>query len=425
MFRFQEPITNLPFGHRSISVLSKIFEVHELNTTIAVTDILRDNSVESITASAALYSMFFFYTDQLEETIDKFKQTENLVEYTSANVKALLANPATIFVNEKHSVLWVLQSPKNLLDSDTEQDPNRNIIVGLLPFFFSSLKKRLNKTELEAFKALVNNRYDLLAASLQKVKKLKKYKDYEYNKISTSLKDLTFKHKLARLENRKKECEEEVNLAASRLFEADRILRETTKELLFAKHTTPEQDDTVELLLKHKHLDTIEVKNRYLRMSFIVPLTNWDTEAIELVHRNNSNVLYKTFLDKIFIQEDAKYVLKAPMSIELTTFVYALRYAPDDPNTYGINPHVFSYNCLGSHRSEIERASRNHDLLVLIEAILNVYKNFNIADGAVSDSFASTIQRQYDTNTPCIEKNNKLIGLKDYIDSFRKEDQDV
>ena len=307
-------------------------------------------------------------------------------------------------LEETHeSTLYVHKTSKQLVIVtdifDTNQASQFYLAYGLIPVIFKDVNDKLNETELEFFKTLVNRSQVKRIANVTALENFDKI----VGLIKTKYKDIVQQTKLklivtsivesnirrARNSVTKTIAESETAL---KKYEELRVQYYKAQDLL--NNLTNRQEETmteITTAISMKEIYDVEVNNNYLVLYIKAALQYINTEEAELVINNMSDCFAKTFLTDIFL--DQKYKLMV-----LSKFIYPFDGGSADLVTVTtpsnmeqadaiINPHIFFYNCLGDYVAELKNARAKQDLLIFSNLAIASTKSLNFRDGAVINRF--------------------------------------
>ena len=358
-------------------------------------------------------------------------------------------------LEETHeSTLYVHKTSKQLVIVtdifDTNQASQFYLAYGLIPVIFKDVNDKLNETELEFFKTLVNRSQVKRIANVTALENFDKI----VGLIKTKYKDIVQQTKLklivtsivesnirrARNSVTKTIAESETAL---KKYEELRVQYYKAQDLL--NNLTNRQEETmteITTAISMKEIYNVEVNNNYLVLYIKAALQYINTEEAELVINNMSDCFAKTFLTDIFL--DQKYKLMV-----LSKFIYPFDGGSADLVTVTtpsnmeqadaiINPHIFFYNCLGDYVAELKNARAKQDLLIFSNLAIASTKSLNFRDGAVINRFrdwlnnlADDSQYGYDAerirNAKClIDAEGNAHSIKEiYLDAPSTEAQPI
>lgn len=307
-------------------------------------------------------------------------------------------------LEETHeSTLYVHKTSKQLVVVtdvfDTNQASQFYLAYGLIPVIFKDVNDKLNETELEFFKTLVNRSQVKRIANVTALENFDKI----VNLIKTKYKDVVQQTKLKLIvtsivENNIRKARNSVTktIAESEMalkkYEELRVQYYKAQDLL--NNLTNRQEETmteITTAISMKEIYNVEVNNNYLVLYIKAALQYIDTEEAEIIINNMPDCFAKTFFKDIFL--DQKYKLMV-----LSKFIYPFDGGSADLVTVTtpsnmeqanaiINPHIFFYNCLGDYVAELKNARAKQDLLIFNNLAIASTKSLNFRDGAVINRF--------------------------------------
>ena len=358
-------------------------------------------------------------------------------------------------LEETHeSTLYVHKTSKQLVVVtdvfDTNQASQFYLAYGLIPVIFKDVNDKLNETELEFFKTLVNRSQVKRIANVTALENFNKI----VGLIKTKYKDVIQQTKLkfvvtsivesnirkARNSVTKTIAESEMAL---KKYEELRVQYYKAQDLL--NNLTNRQEETmteITTAISMKEIYNVEVNNNYIVLYIKAALQYINTEEAELVIDNMPDCFAKTFFKDIFL--DQKYKLMV-----LSKFIYPFDGGSADLVTVTtpsnmeqadaiINPHIFFYNCLGDYVAELKNARAKQDLLIFSNLAIASTKSLNFRDGAVINRFrdwlnnlADDSQYGYDAerirNAKClIDAEGNAHSIKEiYLNGSSTEAQSI
>lgn len=352
------------------------------------------------------------------------------------------------------STLYVHKTSKQLVVVtdvfDINQASQFYLAYGLIPVIFKDVNDKLNETELEFFKTLVNRSQVKRIANVTALENFDKI----IGLIKTKYKDVVQQTKLKLIvtsivENNIKKARNSVTktIAESEMalkkYEELRVQYYKAQDLL--NNLTNRQEETmteITTAISMKEIYNVEVNNNYLVIYIKAALQYIDTEEAEIIINNMPDCFAKIFFKDIFL--DQKYKLMV-----LSKFIYPFDGGSADLVTVTtpsnmeqadaiINPHIFFYNCLGDYVAELKNARAKQDLLIFNNLAIASTKSLNFRDGAVINRFrdwlnnlADNSQYGYDTerirNAKClIDAEGNAHSIKEiYLNGSSTEAQSI
>lgn len=330
----------------------------------------------------------------------------------------------------------------NLISGSNFSSPEAHILLAMLPVFFIELKKLLSQEELELFRVLAEpfnlnstaakNRLRAVYGTPQYLERIQLF---EQKRILESFKS----RRLIRIDNRLSNIKDTIARVVSDLNSYEAQLQELNLEKQFVTYQAEEADEHLMYVLKHPYVKNYSmIDSTVLVLTTRTPLSMWDPEHATIFRRNlhcmvteNTQEKYykyiECFFDKILIAQEATYYMQGKIFINLEDLDSRYRNREDVNNNKhiqlmldlqaGYNPHIEHYGCLGTHQVEINKAKQSKNIVMLLEALLNPLKNWNLTDGAVmSNAMRHMFPILIDNNIKCIEYDNQMYSLTEFYD---------
>ena len=339
----------------------------------------------------------------------------------------------------------------NPISGSKFSSPEEHIYLALLPVLAPTLKEKLSKEELELFRILAEP-YNLnsLAAKnrLKAVYSAPMYADVvreeQYKVIREQFKHNAVSSIEASIEDAKRRIE---NFVAELKHHEER-LQDLNKYLFYTKYRVSEVDEQLDYIFNHPYIKNIECQYSTLVLTTRIPLSMWDPEVAETIKGNLSNIFNNSgveerhqkyirfFFDKVLLEQVATYWTQGLIHIDTNSYQWSYRNRDNvNGNAFvnlmeqlqaGYNPHIEHYNCQGTHKVEINRAATSRDLVAMIEALFNPYKNWNLTDGAVlSRGMDSLFPTLLDRNIKCLEYQNEMYSIIELYDLLNSPEEEV
>lgn len=200
--------------------------------------------------------------------------------------------------------------------------------------------------------------------------------------------------------------------------------------------------DNAKYLANHPYLLKVikapRGNNSSLRFEVRVPFSQFDPDIYAAVItnylRNNigdpqTKSDMRLLLDSLIVDQKGKLFFFSSFDIDPVNKLFAFNSLSGSVNQKLLQvnaikqPHTgYNFSCVGSYNVQIQKALDNNDLVGTFESLLGACKNWNIADSTVSNSFIGNIQStDYFGNIKCIEYDNQLYTMKEYINKIKEE----
>lgn len=330
----------------------------------------------------------------------------------------------------------------DLISGSNFISPEAHILLAMLPVFFIELKELLSQEELELFRVLAEPFNLNSTAAKNRLRAvygtppyLERLQLFEQKRILESFKT----RRLTRIDNRLSSIKDTIAHAVSTLNEYETQLQELNLEKQFITYQDEEADEHIMYVLKHPYVKNYSIKDSIvLVLTTRTPLSMWDPEHATILRRNlhrmvtaNTQEKYykyiECFFDKILIAQEATYYMQGKVFINLEDLDSGYRNRENVHNNEhihlmldfqaGYNPHIEHYGCLGTHKVEINKAKQSKNIVLLLEALLNPLKNWNLTDGAVmSYAMHDMFPILINNNIKCIEYDNQMYSLTEFYD---------
>ena len=228
--------------------------------------------------------------------------------------------------------------------------------------------------------------------------------------------------------------------ATRNLIGYERDLNNKYREyLLRQKNFNPEE--ITEYFKEHPYITKMWEANNNLVISFVVPLSLWDPELLEMSKQTIKEQnqlrgidLYKV-LEELLINNRGTIRIIGRVKINLSNLNYsfdniALRDSMLETlktKLFAIpNPHIQGYSCTGSYAQGINKAQQSGDIIGLLESLMAPYKNWNIADGVVLGYFIRDVLRTaHQQDIPFIDYENEIYTIKKYYETFIVKEEET
>lgn len=323
--------------------------------------------------------------------------------------------------------------------------PEAHITLALLPVLSPEIQSMLTPEELDLFKILAEPyKVNSLALKnkLKAVFSLNMYQKY-MNEVNVRKIALAFKKlKLSNITNNINALVRDIDSKTRDLRILEERLTQYQIEQFYFENVNNNIDIQLDYILNHPYIHSVNMRDDViLQLGVRVPLMHWDTEQAEIllenIHKQNmssdAEKYTKSFIKHVLVDQDAVYHMAGEMYIAPDSFRYNFRSHSISDEMHeqcrklkaGYNPHIEFYECTGTHRNEIQKAANQRDLVLMVETMLNPYKNWNLADGAV---YSSAIERMFPhmivEEYPCIEYNGEMLTIKELYERTEGENNE-
>ena len=335
----------------------------------------------------------------------------------------------------------------NLISGSSFSSPEAHILLAMLPVFFTELKELLSQEELELFRVLAEPfNLNTLAAKnrLRAVYNTSIYLD-RVKKIEQERIITTFKQRrVSNINNRIDSLQQSIMRVVRDLDSYEVQLNELNMEKQLITYQVEGADTQLLYVLEHPYVFNFNlVSNNVIKLMVRVPLTLWDPEhasmfrknLTRIVHENTNKSYYKyieCFFDKVLIDQVATYYMQNIITIDTEDLSTGFENRIEVHNSEhvermvalqaGYNPHLAHYGCVGTHQAAINKARNSKDITLLLEAMLNPIKNWNLTDGAVmTQSMRNMFPILINNNKiKCIEYDNKMYSMTEFYNLFNE-----
>lgn len=204
-----------------------------------------------------------------------------------------------------------------------------------------------------------------------------------------------------------------------------------------------DDSEIMDYFLRNKQLILENVSGTTLQFIVKTTLDYFDEDLAKRIIENARSMLYsnhgtpyrgqitsdemKLLMTKIFIDQTMKIHFCAAYQFQLEGTVSPLsghRYGPECRNCLP-NPHIHSYNCMGSYSRVINECLKNHNYIGALEQCIASGKSLNFGDSVVMEAFVSNIYGlSGDKDAHYIESpDGKMLTVKEAVAWIKAEQE--
>lgn len=319
-----------------------------------------------------------------------------------------------------------------------------HLFLATYPILSSTFKDELSKSELDLFK-IACNPFNFNTLSIKnKLKEI--FTSDSYKHRVKEIQETKFREALEtqerlRYESTISQAKNNIEGYVKRIQETEITLLRAQKDLCYLQNNPTKSNEILDYISNHKYILNYNLNGGNIVFDIRVPLAQFDTELAETLVKNldhnsyvSSNVeAMKKLLRYLFVECKGTMYVGGMFYIDIESWSWnnrrlsstlgseeRWRYCKENKMAY--NFHLENFDCAGSYKNQIGSALNKHDLIAAIECIMAPYKCWNLADGAVfSKALGGQLQRIMAEGIECIEYNNKLYNITDYITACDKE----